>query len=733
VAQRRVRLQALLAAALVVAVLVVYWPVREHSFLDYDDLVYRAQVEDGLSWESAARAFSTPYFSNWIPLTTLSLLADQSLHGDAPAGWLLTNVALHALASALLFAALTALTGAVWCSAAVAAVFALHPLHVEAVAWLSQRKDVLSGLFFAATLLAYAHYARRPSVVRALGVAVLTALGLLAKPMLVTLPCVLLLLDFWPLRRLGSGSALFERRRVTRAIVEKLPLFALALAVGAIAYAVQRSSPAMSHGELLPFRLRAGNALLAYVDYLRDAFWPTGLAAFYPYPVGGIPAGRVALAGGLLLCLTAIAVVNARRRPYLSVGWLWYLGMLVPVIGLVQVGMQARADRYTYLPLIGVAIAGVWGLAAAIEARPRLRPAGVTLAALVLGALALAARAQVGTWRNTQTVFSRAAEATADNYFAQHALGRALARAGRLEDAAAHLDEAIRLRPGWVRPLLERAAVHAELGETELAIARYERALALDPEELRARINLGRLLLVADRSAEARRVLEAAQAAVDDGAPLATAFRIALHQGLARARAAEGDLAGAVPPLEGWVRLEPENPEALERLGLAELRAGRVDTARTSLERARELGADSADLYRGLALVASAEGRAADAIRFYRDALARAPDDVTAANNLAWILATHPDDALRDPSEALELAEAAAVRTRRRDPRVIDTLAAAYAALARFDQAAPRAARAARLADEAGDGQLAAEIREREALYRSERPYRGTGGTALSN
>ena len=398
---------------LLASTLAVFFPVRDHEFVDYDDARYVVEnpnLAEGLGRESVARAFAEPYFANWIPLTSISLLIDHELYGLEPAGYLRTNVALHAASALLLFFALLRMTRAPWASAFVAAVFALHPLHVESVAWVSGRKDVLCGLFWMLTLYAYARYAERPqSPGRYALVVTGVALALLSKPLAITLPFALLLLDYWPLGRLTSADSRrwLDRARLRRALLEKLPLLALAGAAAVITYAVQEKIGVVRSAEFsLP--LRISNALLSYALYLRDAIWPSGLAAFYPFPHAGLPVGAV-LAALLVLCgVSALALRGARSRPYLLTGWLWYLGTLAPMIGILQVGLQARADRYTYIPLVGPAIMLAWSGAALARRTRAARTALAIAGAGAVAALAVAASFQVAVWHDARSPSPRA-------------------------------------------------------------------------------------------------------------------------------------------------------------------------------------------------------------------------------------------------------------------------------------------------------------------------------------
>ena len=443
----------LLALGLVAAVVAVYAQVGDHAYLLYDDdeaITENAGLAQGLSLEGVAWAFRTTLVANWIPLTVLSLLADQELHGLSPRFVLLENVALHALATVVLFLAFRRMTGTLWRSAAVAAVFALHPLHVESVAWAAMRKDVVSGIFFALVLLAYAHATERPSVPRHGSVAAALALGLLSKPTLVATPFVLLLLDLWPLGRLGGADGSLEARRIGRAVLEKLPLFVLAAGACVMTMWTQAARGAVVAAQFLPPSQRAGNAVVAYADYVRTSVWPVDLAPLYPLAIGGLEPIRLLLSAVALLVVTVVCVRERRRRPWLLVGWLWFVGMLVPTIGLVQVGSQARADRYTYLPLIGLSILPVWSAAELAERGRAWRTSVAVASAAALAALAVTAHRQAGMWRDGVTLFSHTVAVTRDNALTRSYLGEALQVAGRSAEAAEQMRASLRLKPDYV-------------------------------------------------------------------------------------------------------------------------------------------------------------------------------------------------------------------------------------------------------------------------------------------
>ncbi len=641
------RVRALVAAALAATVFAVFAQVRNHSFVDYDDPVYLSRIRSEPTADALARAWTDAVAANWIPVTLASLSLDHELYGDAAAGYLLTNVGLHAASTVVLFLSLASATGGVWPSAFVAGVFGLHPLHVESVAWFSQRKDVLCGLFWMLTLAAYLRYARRPSVLRYLPVLLCTALGLLSKPMAVTAPFTLLLFDYWPLRRLR-----LEKRALARTVGEKLPLFALAAFACAVTYSVQAGASAIAGDEWLPLHVRLVNAIESYVVYALRAVWPADLAAYYPHPRGVESAARAAAAAAALGVATYAALRGRRAHPYALMGWLWYVGTLLPVIGLVQVGQQARADRYTYVPLVGLAIAAAWGAAELARRGPRVRRAVAGAGLVSLAALAVASWHQVQHWEDSLALYRRAVAVTRPNALAHHGLGRALRRAGQDDRAAAHLAEAIRLRPQWARPRIDMAELLVQRGDREAAIDHYARALEIAPRDLRTRVNLASLLVRAGRIDDARAQLARCAAELRAGAPLPEPFRAALHEAL-------GETAG---------------------------------------ERSQ-------------------------AIAHYRDALAADPSRTRAANNLAWLLATAPDLGPGDAAEATRLAELAARHTTYREPAILDTLAAAYAAQGRHDAAVEHAARALDLAQARPDAPRADAIRARLALYRAGERY----------
>jgi Tfp pilus assembly protein PilF len=506
---------------LIVATLLAYSPLVGCDFVNYDDPVYVSEnphVQAGITKEGMRWAWTTSVAGNWHPLTWMSLMLDQQLLGPGPLGFHLTNLLLHLANTLLLFRLFVRLTGAAARSFFVAALFALHPLHVESVAWVSERKDVLSTLFALLALLAYVRYAAAPTHGRFLLTALAFLLSLLAKSMYVTLPCLLLVLDFWPLERWRSAPD-----RVARSwrqlVLEKVPLLALSAAISAATVWAQSREGAVMPTHVLPFGTRLANALVVYIQYLRQMLLPLDLAVFYRYGgPGSLGLGTVLVAAALLAAVTALTVSQRRRRPYLLVGWLWYLGMLVPVIGLVQVGSQARADRYTYFPLVGIFLMLVWVLAD-FAARRRLEKATACLGGVVLGLCLLLSCAQVFVWNDSVTLWRHALEASEESALAHTSLGMVLDQQGQKEEALAHLQRAVALNPLSAEGHYFLGVALQNRGRTDEAIQAFQQAVRLRPNHVMAHNNLGVHFLRQDQLKAAavhlQRALELEPAAVE--------------------------------------------------------------------------------------------------------------------------------------------------------------------------------------------------------------------------
>jgi tetratricopeptide (TPR) repeat protein len=473
----------------------VFGQTLRYDFVNYDDPRYVYQnttITSGINLANVAWAFTHIHSENWHPLTTITHMLDCQLHG-LNAGWHhFTNVLLHCLAVVLLFVALERMTGALWRSAFVSAVFAVHPLHVESVAWIAERKDVLSAFFFMLTLIAYLHYTRAPSIGRYLTVALVVALGLMSKPMLVTLPFVLLLLDYWPLARI-AGQRSNTGRQVLQLVLEKIPLLALCAVSSIVTFLAQRG--AIGGTEQLPLSARINNTLVTYIVYIGQMFWPVRLAVFYLHPENRLPVFEITLAVIVLIGITAVAVILRRKAPYFITGWLWYLGMLVPVIGLVQVGWQGHADRYTYLPQIGLYIAVSWAVTDLTRSWRFQQVALGAAAVVVVGALTWRAWLQTSYWRDSETLFTHALAVTGNNDVALNNLGIIFLEKGQLDDAISKLQAAIDLRSenGPAHDNLAKALL--KKGQVAEAMVHYRKFLEIEPENVEARNTLGTALI----------------------------------------------------------------------------------------------------------------------------------------------------------------------------------------------------------------------------------------------
>ena len=673
----------LLGLLLFLVVAGVFLPALRHDFIYDDDpgfVTDNPHVRDGLTWANVKWAFLSGGIDYWRPLSWLSHMADCQIFGLNPWGHHLTSILLHAGNALLVFAVLRKMTGAVWRSLLAAALFGLHPLHVESVAWIAERKDVLSALFALLTLWAYAHWvrqraARRPGAGRFYGMALASfALALMSKPMVVTIPCVLLLLDFWPLSRLGPAAPRTATAAAWALVVEKVPFFALAATISIFTFLVQRQVGALKTMAGYPWPERVANALLAYCGYLGKCVFPAKLAIFYPYRFAP-PLGRTLLAAALLAGITAAVGGLGRRRRYLLVGWLWFLGMLVPVIGLVQVGEQSMADRYSYLPLIGVFIMAAWAAGEVAASRPRRSGlVGAAAGLLVVGCTVLTSR-QLNYWRDSITLFRHALAVTENNWAAHTYLGFALAQSpGHRAEAIAEYQAALRIAPrvATTHNYLANALAKTP-GRLAEAIAEFQAALTLDPALADAHHNLatalamtpGRLadaileyraaLRLRPDSAEMHDNLGLALMKASDRPAAVAEFRTALrlqpdfaeaHFHLGNALAADPvQVSGAIAEYEAALRIRPDFAQAHFNRGLL-LAAipGRMTEAMAAYAAAARAAPDFAEAHYNLGIaLAAIPGRSAEAIAEYRAALRARPDFAEAHNNLADILVRTPD------------------------------------------------------------------------------------------
>ena len=560
-------------AGVVLLTLVVFWPVGHFDFVDYDDpwfVVEHPVVGRGLSLANVAWAFSpaNAYVGTGGPLTWLSHMLDVELFGLRPGPHHLVSVALHALNSALLLLLLWRMTGSVGRSACVAAFFAVHPLHVESVAWIAERKDVLSTTFWMLATLAYVAYVRKPGAARYAAVFALLTLGLLAKPALATLPFTLLLLDAWPLGRAPLQWS--ERARWRPLVLEKVPLLVPAVAVMVLTVGAQGEIGAISGSAVVPWTMRLSNAIVSYSTYLAKTLWPADLAVFYPYPPS-IPVWQLAVGVTVLAGCSVLAWRGAMTRPFLTVGWFWYIGTLVPMIGLVQVGSHAMADRFTYVPLIGVFIAIVWGVAELAESRRVARPLVTAIAGVAILAASVASRAQISTWRDSESLWTQAMDATTGNFRAHAGLAEVAAGRGDRPQAIAHYKEALRLAPDAADWHVNLALLLGEQNQHADAAASFRRALAIRPNDPESLNNLGAMLATLGQTGDAvahyRRALD-----------LRPEYALA-RRNLGLAYAASGDLAGGVRECLEALRLSPNDAQWHYEVAVMLLRLDRTAEA----------------------------------------------------------------------------------------------------------------------------------------------------------
>jgi protein O-mannosyl-transferase len=559
----RLRNEVGLSLLLMVVTFCLYLPAILYHFVNFDDEQYVYEnpwVNEGLSGASIRWAFSTMHASNWHPLSWISHMIDSSLYGLNAGGHHLTNILLHTVNALLLFLLLNRMTHRLWLSWLVAALFAWHPLHVESVAWVAERKDVLSTLFLILTIWAYTRYTERPGAQRYLLALCLFGIGLLCKPMLVTLPCLLLLLDFWPLRRLEDfklPQGVVGRTKLLPLVIEKLPFFAFSLAASFVTIIAQRSGGAIKDFAHVSFSSRLLNAAAAYGWYLAKTILPINLSVFYPLPKD---IHYVAVISSILVigAMSYWAILRRRKQPWLLVGWFWFLGMLVPVIGLVQVGGQAVADRYTYVPLVGLFIMFAWGLADALEEIPSARPWGIGAASVALLLCIGTTRSQLAYWKDGMTLFTRVLAVTGNSAFAQNSLGVALSNSGRGGEAILHYEEALRLQPDSIHAHYNLGIEYADMGNLKQAAHHFSEALKLSPRNESLHNNLGVILA---QEGEVPMAMEQFKAAIECNPTYPKSY---LNYAMALEK--EGQIALAITNYKLALERDTNAPEALNNL-----------------------------------------------------------------------------------------------------------------------------------------------------------------------
>jgi tetratricopeptide (TPR) repeat protein len=656
---------------------VVFGRTLGHDFVNYDDNVYvyeNPAVLGGLSLKGIIWAFTHNVNANWTPLTLISHMLDCQLYGTQAGGHHLTSVLLHMASAIVLFLVLKKMTAALWRSAFVAAVFAIHPLHVESVAWIAERRDVLSGLFFMLTLGAYVGYVRHPrSLGRYLMVVLMLALGLMSKPMVVTLPFVLLLLDYWPLKRFTQAGG---RLVPWRLIVEKVPLLVLSGAACVATLFAQKEII-----QSLPLSLRIGNALVSYVAYLGQMIYPAGLAVYYPYPGSGLALWKIITAFILLLVISSGAIAARRKQPWFLFGWLWYLGMLVPAIGLIQSGLRAQADRYTYLPQIGLYVLLTWAVADLCAGWRHRRVVLGGSSTILLMALMFCAHTQVSYWRNSETLWTHTLACTSYNFIGQNNLGNALLRRGRMDEAIAHYRKALQIKPDYGDANFDLGDALLQKGSVDEAIAQFQKALQINPDYTEAHFDLGIALLKM------------------------------------------GNVGEAIAHFQRALQINPDYAEAHVNLGFTLLTMGNMDEAISHFQKALQIKPDYAEAHVNLGIALLKSGNVGEAISHFQKALQIKPDYAEAQNDLAWVLAACPQASLRNGNKAVELALRANQLTDNRNPIFLGTLAAAYAEAGRFPEAVETAQRALQLAGTQSNTGLANAIQSQIKLYQAGVPF----------
>jgi len=687
-----IRREGVICLFLIIAILAVYWQVGNHAFVNYDDDKYVTEnpnVRTGIILKNVKWAFTSTHAANWHPLTWLSHMMDCQIYGLNPGGHHLTNVILHILNSILLFLIFRRMTGALWKSAFIAALFALHPLHVESVAWVAERKDVLSTFFWMLTMGAYVFYTERPGIKKYLLTVSFFALGLMAKPMLVTLPFVLLLLDYWPLGRCkfrqqeSTVSNSTKKFSSFSLVWEKTPFFVLAAVSSIVTFFVQQGAGAVRSFDVLPFTVRISNALVSYISYIGNMLWPYHLAVLYPHP-NNLPMWKF-VGAGLLLILISFAVIRFMRQlPYLVVGWFWYLGTLVPIIGLVQVGSQSMADRYTYVPLIGIFIMIAWVVPDLLTRWQHRRAFLAISAGCILSVLTMVTWMQLQYWQNSISLFEHTLNVTTDNYVMHSNMGVALVEQGKIDKAIAHYREALRIKPDDVDARYNMANALTRQENFKDAIAAYTEVLKTRPDMPTAHNNMG---IVLSRLGESKKAIshfrealrikpdyrdaeynlkivlkkgETIKDAVTQRRPLAK--RVNTNNAEAQMRLGvelfqNGDFGGAIKHFREVLKTNPELIEAHINIGLALAYNRQIDEAVDHFQKALKINPDLAEVHNSLGVALLQKGKVEEAGSHFKEALRIKPNFAKAHNSLGVIMARQgrTKDAIFHFREALRI------------------------------------------------------------------------------
>ncbi|MGA3279911.1 MAG: tetratricopeptide repeat protein [Smithella sp.] len=616
----------ILAVLVMVAlVLFVYWPVQSYDFINYDDQGYVTSnylVHAGFTCNSFLEAFNKNYLGNWHPLTMLSHMLDWQLYGSHAGGHHWTNVIIHIFNTVLLFLLLRTLTGAIWRSAFVAALFAIHPINVESVAWISERKNVLSTFFWIGTMLFYVRYVKSPNWKRYLPVLICFALGLMSKPMLVTLPFALLLLDYWPLGRMKieqlnedqttkTTEVTLKKKKILFLVIEKIPLIVLSAFFSYLTLFIQKNEGAVLSLHSFPLLYRLGNAVISYELYIRKMFWPFDLAVFYPLNYN-ISLWQVIFPALLLIVITVFVSVCFRKSPYLLMGWLWYLGTLVPVIGIVQVGDQAMADRYAYVPFVGLFIMLTWGALAIIKKHFSSRTI-LIIPLLIITGLTIVAHRQVKYWQNTFTLFSHALDVTQNNTLAHSSVAGQLLMQNKVNEAMLHCEKALLLNPHHYNTLVRIARAYSMRGEKDKAIEALQQAIQVQPGNAQAYDNLYAILMQMGRIKEALQEYRKAADINRDNPDI--------HYNFGNALAMHGDYDEAIVQFKRVIQLRPLDSGAYSNIGVILMLLDNKDAAISYLKEAVKINPDYAYAHYELSIVLKQKDMVEEADYHFKEAI----------------------------------------------------------------------------------------------------------------
>lgn len=620
---------------LAVVVSAVYWPVHKYDFVRYDDNKYvtnNLNIQSGINAKSIRWAFTSGYASNWHPVTWLSLMLDYKLFGLNAGSYHLINLLFHIINTLLLFIVLNRMTKAMWASAFVAAVFGLHPLHVESVAWIAERKDVLSTFFWMLTMLSYARYTEKSSIIRYTVTLVLFAIGLMTKPMLVTLPFVLLLLDYWPLERMRFGVMnKIERdeeniqKSFAALFLEKIPFFILAVLSSIVTFIVQHRGGAVQPVDVIGISSRLKNAVISYISYISKTFWPSKLAVLYPYP-HSLPVVKIAFCAVLLALITTAVILLSRRHKYLVTGWFWYVGTLVPVIGIIQVGVQELADRYTYIPMTGLLIIIAWGVSDIAGSWKYRKRVFVTASVLVLVAMSLRTSIQLMYWFDSETLFGHTLEVTNDNYVMENNFASYLNEQGQIQQSIEHFNRALEIKPDSAEVHNNLANALSSLGQTSKAIEHYKKSLSLKAGSSDTHYNFAIALSKLNMTDEA--IKEYSEAVRLDP----TNFDALSNLGFAMAE--KGDYSKAVELYEKALAIKPDNIITHGRFGLALAALQKNDEAIKEFRIVLEARPNDVEMLCNLGILLERQNKITEAIEQYRRAVKIEPDNEHAHNLL---------------------------------------------------------------------------------------------------